>query len=117
MNMGKYLKQFLILVLLSLSLTNTYGQTDSSYQDYYRTYDYEYQYTKDLYQYEKNKLVWSIVGSGLMVVGNGVNYYRYGQSGYAYFGGLSLGFNLYSVGKLVYLNRKLKRMEDGKSYN
>ena len=72
---------------------------------------YEYQYTKDLYQYEKNKMIWTFVGSAAMVVGNTVNYYRYGQSGYVYFGGLSLGFNVYSVVKLVSLNRKIKKME------
>lgn len=78
---------------------------------------YDYQYTKDQYEYEKNKMIWTVVGSAAMVVGNTVNYYRYGQSGYVYFGGLSLGFNIYSVARLIHLNRKIKQMEYGKSYN
>jgi hypothetical protein len=99
-----------ITFLLSLFLGTVQAQKVDS--THYNVPDYyDYQYTKDLYQYEKNKMIWNVVGSATMVVGNTVSYYRYGQSGYAYFGGLSLGFNIYSVVRLVSLNRKIKKME------
>ena len=101
-----------ITLLLSLTLLNVMAQKDSTYYDYY-----EYEYTKTLYEQEKNNMVWSIIGSTAMMVGSSINYYKYGQTGYIYSGGLSLGFNIYSVARLIHLNRKIKKMGYGKSYN
>lgn len=95
----------LMTVLFFLILFNVKSQVVDS------TKKYEYQYKKDLYQYEKNKMVWGVIGSTAMIVSGGVGYYRYGQNDYLYYSGLSLGFNVYSVIKLVYLKRELKRME------
>ena len=65
-----------ITLLLSLFLLNVKAQKDSTYHDYY-----EYQYTKTLYEQEKNNLVWGIIGSTAMMVGSSINYYKYGQNG------------------------------------
>jgi len=102
----------LFLLILGTVQAQKVDSTQYTIPDYY-----DYEYTKSLYEYEKNRMVWSFVGSATMTLTNAVNYYRYGENGYMYFGGLSLGFNIYSVVRLVHLNKKLKKMENGKSYN
>jgi hypothetical protein len=103
--------KYLIIILTLLSLT-TYGQvvkdtTEFNYQDYYQK-----EYLKSQYEIEKNNLIWGIAGATALGVGNLVNYYRYGEPAYLYVGGgMSLSFNLYSVGRLIYLKKKIKKLE------
>ena len=76
---------------------------------------HEYHYTKDLYRQEKNRLLWSVFGSTCLAIGNGINYYRNGEKTSLTISGLSLTYNMYSVGRLIYLKREIKKIENGES--
>lgn len=96
------MKKILILLSLLISLSS-FSQVK---QDTITHQHYKYNYIDDQIRYEKNKLMWTLVG-GLAYGGIGAyNYYRNGNQSYLFLNtGLSVTVSLHSIYKLTRLKK------------
>ncbi len=113
------MKRFMTILMFLMCFTSQAQliQKDTTPFDtstYQRQYGYntEYDYLKDSYEYQKNQLIWHLVGGTVFGLGNVMSYYRHGNTDYLLIGGgMSLTFNLYTVTKLIQTKRKIKELE------
>lgn len=102
------MRKLLTLIVTILFTITTFSQELG--KDYYQKEQYN-QYLMDQYKYEKNKLMWGLVG-GLAFGASGIlNYYIQGNRQQLMLtSGLSLSFNIYSVSRLIHLKRELNKL-------